>query len=74
MFCPSPVAPFPPFSFGTKRKPPRAGARSPRGPPAANTEGRGEAPGGNVGWRFPRAWTPTPSPSHQELCMSSEQP
>lgn len=35
-----------PCSCRTRRQPPRAGARSPRCPPAANTEGTGEVPRG----------------------------
>lgn len=48
-FVPPQQPPFP-CSCGTRRQPPRPGARSPRCPPAANTEGRGVATGAG-GWR-----------------------
>ena len=60
--CPPPSSPLPSCSFGTKRKLPRAGARSPRGPPAANTEGRGWSPAGS-GLEDPQGLGPSTHPS-----------
>lgn len=65
--------PLRPCSFGTKRKLPRAGARSRRGPPAANIEGRGWRPAGS-GLEAPQGLGPSthsPLSTRSSVCRLS---